>query len=259
MSERVEWRVFGALRCVNAVDGQPLGRPLHVFSDTMSFTRNRTGLDVVTHAVGLDAYAEAFSDPVPALAPVDFTGWVEDPAGEFQTRAFSIRLPRVAQRNVADSVFDPVEIALLPAVTAPVAGTWAVLRLTVFRAGNVPFPRVLIRATPAGGTPVFSLTDDHGDALVAFAGLPHFRVGTPLTRDTVATLEFIPFPAEPAPPRGTLATTARRLPGTFLDWTTFRATPGHTARLALIGPGQPSIAQAVSPGTACRLTVFVTP
>lgn len=259
MSERVEWRVFGALRCVNAVDGQPIGRAQHVFSDTLSFTRNRTGLAVITHAVGLDAYAGDVDELLPAPVPADFTGWVEDPAGEFQTRAFRIRLPRIVQQNVADSVFEPVEIALLPAVTAPVAGSWAVLRVSVYRAANVPFPRVLIRATPAGGTPVFSLSDEHGDALVAFAGLPHFRVGTPVIRDTSATLEFIPLPAEPASPRGTLATAARRLPGTFLDWTALRATPGHDVRLALNDPGQPSISQAVSPGTARRLTVFVTP
>lgn len=250
MSERIDRRVLGAVQAVDVAGRRPIARELHVVSETLRFTRNQSGLHVVTNAPGFEAYTGVFDQSVlPVVPPREFFVRVEDPAGEFHPREIPITLPRdttPVARGVpppTGSLFAVEEIELLPTILASVASSDAVLFVRALRAPNGPaFAGLLVRANGPGGIVGWGMTDADGEALVAVPGLPHFReTGGTLTDRTTLTLAFI---AMAPPPAG-------RLP----NWRDSAMTPGNSATLA---GGQPPSVDA-APGREFRLTAIVTP
>ena len=70
--ERVEHRVLGALRCIDASTRATVDTPLQVDIAQAGVRRNRSGLYVITSAVALAEHEAAFEHPpnTPALGSV---------------------------------------------------------------------------------------------------------------------------------------------------------------------------------------------
>lgn len=215
MKERLDQRVLGAVRWVDHLTGRPIRRALDVRSEQARFRRNASDLSVLWNAARFERYTATVYPPLPGpeptlpAPPVRITGTVNDPLGEYLPRAFSLDLPRnagTAQPRPADSVFRPVDVALLPGPAARLNPGWAELRLTLRRAGdNALFPNVLARARGdlgdgAGGRLLgVGMSDARGEALVVLTSLPLYQPdpgnGRIVPTELDLTLELVPPPA----------------------------------------------------------------
>jgi hypothetical protein len=211
MKERLDNRVLGAVRWLDAVTERPIAQPLAVASSDLRFVRNRSGLSVIVSAAGLGAYEACLdlnslspADVVPDLS-LDLTAAVSDPTGRYLPRRFSLKLPRTAQpprlpngRRPADSLFEPVSISLLPSPLAEVATGWAQVRVTARTAAGGPLKNLFLRVVATAGNAILGrgMTDARGEGLVIVPGLKLFAPGnTPeevTTRETEVRLEAIP-------------------------------------------------------------------
>lgn len=237
MKERLERRVLGAVRWVDAVTGHSVTQPLAIDAPDLRLVRNGAGLEVVTHARGLETHESGFDletlppdQQVPELS-IELEGAVRDPAERYLPRRFTLRLPRVASpvrlangRRPANSLFDPVEIGLLPGPSAPVAASWTQIRVSARDAGGQPLPDLYLRLVTSDGSAVLGrgMTDRRGEGLVMVAGLKLFAPGdTPqevTTSRTLARLEAVVPGAGPRP----------------VDWTALDGQPATAAnRLAI--------------------------
>lgn len=235
MNELVESRVLGALRWIDAVTETPITRPLTVTGAGLRFTRNLSGLTVITHANGLEAYTRTFE--LAALAPahvvpngsLTVTADVVDPLGSYLPRRFSIELPRDPSpdllapdgRRPVGSLFTPHQVALLPAPAARLPAGCAEVRVLIRTPAGQGIRNALARviATNGGALLGCGLADGRGEVLVAVPGLKHFAPGATeeevVSVVTEARLEIILPPAD----------------ATIVDWTVLRTTavaPGHT-------------------------------
>jgi hypothetical protein len=204
VKERVEQRVLGAIRWTDAVTQSVIAHPLRVRSAKASFTRNLSGLSVIIAATGLEKYTETFVLPTPPAAdvepavPIDLEGTVEDPSGRYLPRAFNVKLPRRATKDVADSLFVPIDLQLLPTPQAKIPAGWAQVRVTVKKATGEDFPNVLVRVVAKADNRVLGhgMSDARGDALVGIPGLPLFQPSAAddeiVTSETAAGVEFVP-------------------------------------------------------------------
>jgi hypothetical protein len=176
--ERVEWRVLGALRPVDAATGVPIARPLRIEAPGAIITRNRSGLYVIRRWNALAAHESEFLAPPAAPAPGSLVLElrVTDDAGEHLPIAATVRLPRVADAPGAlspESLFRPHDIAMYPSAAAPVGENWAVLRASVTASGNGDvLGGALVRVIANGNVLARGLTDWRGEALVAVVGVP---------------------------------------------------------------------------------------
>jgi len=182
--ERVERRVLGAVRFLDATTRLPVRSSLRVAGEGVRLVRNLQGLFVVQEAPGLAAHVEAFlaPPPHPALGGLRVELAVSDPGSRYLPRALSLRLPRdpdPAQAEEDDSLFRPVDALLYPAPAASVAPGWAVVRATVVRAGTgEPLAGALLRVVRKSDGEVLARAqsewrdDVRGEALVAVAGVP---------------------------------------------------------------------------------------
>jgi hypothetical protein len=206
--ERVEQRVLGAVRFMDAASRTPIARRMQLDAADLHFTQGARHLAIIARAKGFDAYVERFEPPLPAIAATSFVATVHDPVGQYLPRRFSIVLPRTpatAAPLAATSVFRPLEVALLPAATAPIATSWAEARITVRDvAGNALRPNVLVRALGPAALPVperqfgVGMTDARGEALVAMPSVPLFRTsnggGAVMTAEIPIRIELVPLP-----------------------------------------------------------------
>jgi len=177
--ERVEQRVLGAIRCIDATALVPLTLPLTVTGAGASFLRNRSGLYVIHEWTGLAAHATVF-DAAPALPavgeapPLDLS--ITEPSGHYLPRRIRLALPRdpnPANAAAANSLFRPVDIPMYPSPHAAVGANWTVLRVTVTAAaGGDLLGGALLRVTANGAVLARGLTDWRGEALVPVAGVP---------------------------------------------------------------------------------------
>lgn len=176
--ERVEWRVLGALRFVDATTGVPVERALRVDAPGASLVRNRSGLYVILHWDALAAHESEFLAPpaIPAPGSQMLSLSVTDPAGGYLSVAAQIRLPRVsdpAQAAAADSLFQPAVVPLYPSTSAPVGANWAVLRVSLTEtASGDALGGALLRVRFNGTVLARGLTDWRGEALVPVVGVP---------------------------------------------------------------------------------------
>jgi hypothetical protein len=214
--ERVDRRVLGAVRLVDAVTGRPILRPLSVAADGSRFLRNRAGLYVIREAPGLDAHVTEFQTPPAAPAP-GAAGIerlrIDDPLGQYLPRLARVPLPRAPLPAAGEpDLFQPEDVAMLPAPAASPRLDWGGWRARVLLAADEsPFPGALLALDWASPTGVLfrarGLSDARGEALVPVAGLPVSRPGQgpnapPLVDETVVTLSVFaraerPWPVDP--------------------------------------------------------------
>jgi len=176
--DRIEWRVLGAVRLVDATTGAPIERALRVVAPEASLARNRSGLYVIRRWSALQDHEGNFSAPpsVPAPGSQTLSLSVTDPNGGYLPVVAQVRLPRVsdpAQATAADSLFQPAEVPLYPSASAPTGPNWAVLRasLTEATSGDA-LGGALLRVEFNGGVLARGLSDWRGEALVPVVGVP---------------------------------------------------------------------------------------
>jgi hypothetical protein len=177
--ERVEQRVLGAIRCIDAATGMPIAAALKVVgTPDAEIFRNRSGLYVISRYDPLAAHNDAFTAPpaLPALASVVLSLTVRDPAGIYLARTAEIRLPRDPRPENAgtpESLFNPVDIELYRSPAAPLGANWVALRvsLTEQDSGDA-LGGALLRVRSNGRTLARGLSDWRGEALVPVVGVP---------------------------------------------------------------------------------------
>ena len=188
--ERIDTRVLGALRCIDAATRAQVDTPLDVRIEGATVRRNRSGLYVIVRAEALPALPElpglaalaaheaAFDNPpaTPAVGEVTLALTVTDPAGRYLPRRAAVALPRDPQPGHAaspDSLFRPVELPLYPSAIAPTGMNWSVLRLSVHETGSLDaLGGALLLARAGGKVLARALTDWRGEALLPVPGVP---------------------------------------------------------------------------------------
>lgn len=177
--ERIESRVLGALRPVDATTGATVRAALDVHADGARLVRNRSGLYVIHAWPPLAAHAAAFAapPPVPAPASLALEVVVRDPAGRYLPRRARIALPRDPDAAGAASLFAPVVVPLYPSPTGALGTNWCALRVRVAAAAGDGTPGdalggALLRVVAGGTVRARGLSDWRGEALVVVAGVP---------------------------------------------------------------------------------------
>lgn len=214
--ERLDRRVLGAVRLIDAVTGRPIARPLTVAADGSRFLRNRESLYVIREATGLAAHLTEFdhppSVPAPGTAPIERLR-IEDPLGQYLPRLARIRLPRAPIPAAGEPpLFEPEDVTMLVAPSASPRLDWSGWRAHVQRSDDgspVRGALVVLDWVNANGTAFRArgLSDERGEALVPVAGLPASRPGVepgdgPVTDETPVTLSVFaradqPWPVDP--------------------------------------------------------------
>jgi hypothetical protein len=172
-------RVFGALRPVAAPTGAAIRGALEVSAPNVRFLRNRRGLFVFERVPGLETQEDAATVSNQGLVPIPITVSLRDPTQQYLARRVTVVLPRdpsPATPLPADSVFSPIDVVLYPSPLASIEPGWAVLRVSVRRAGaGTGLPSAYLRVRRAGGggeVLARGFTDARGEALVPVAGIP---------------------------------------------------------------------------------------
>jgi hypothetical protein len=229
MKERLDNRILGAVRWIDAVTLAPIPLPLVARGTQLRFTRNLTGLSVITHADGLETYARTLK--LDDLAPADIvatgslarSGEVEDPSGTYLPARFTLNLPRNPSPDLLppnntrppDSLFAPIDVALLPSPSARIAPGFAQVRVLILDNNAAPVRNALARVLATSNNTLLGcgLSDSRGETLVAIPGLKHFAPGA--TEDEVVSVETEARLEIILPPPGE----------TVVDWTTLRSAP----------------------------------
>lgn len=177
LRERVETRVLGALRCIDAVTGTPVGRPMEISAPDADIVINRSGLHVIRRAGALAAHEASFETPpaLPAVGSVALPLTIIDPLGIYLPRRLTLALPRdpdPAHSGAADSLFRPADLPLYPSPTAPLAANWAALRISVVATTGDSLGGALLRIRRGASVLARGLSDWRGEALVPVAGVP---------------------------------------------------------------------------------------
>jgi hypothetical protein len=182
--EDVERRVWVALRPIDAVSRMPLDAALRVHGAGQRWLGNRTGL-LVLHELSEPAaqrgefedYEDSFPAPT-AVAAVTIRATLEDPQGRYLARTVAITLPRsdVAAVGVLPPLFEPIDVPMYPAPSAPLAAPWAALRVRAERGGQ-PAGGCAITVHEVGDTTALlgrGQSDARGEAVIAVPGVPLF-------------------------------------------------------------------------------------
>jgi hypothetical protein len=178
LRERIDQRVLGAIRCIDATTLAPIDDPLLVAADGVHLSRNRTGLYVIRSWTVLAAHQETFEAPpaAPTLFSESLVLEIRDPGGRYLARRVAITLPRDPDpANVAQpgSLFRALDVPMYPSSSAPLGANWVELRATVREtATGDALGGALLRVVSAAGVLARGLTDWRGEALVPVAGVP---------------------------------------------------------------------------------------
>ncbi len=183
--ERVDTRVLGALRFVDAGTGTDIVTPLtlRALEGSARFVRNRSGLHVIAQWSALAAHGASFTEPpaTPAVASLPLPIAVRDETGRYLPRRVSVALPRDADpAHAADagSLFRPLTVPLYAASASTTGANWSVLRATVREAATGDaLGGALLRVRRNGTVMARGLTDGRGEALVPLVGVPRQTVG----------------------------------------------------------------------------------
>lgn len=182
--EDVERRVWCALRPIDAVTRLPIDAPLRVHGPGQTWRPNRVGLTVL-HALAEPAaqrdefieYEDTFPAPT-AVGAVTIRATIEDPAGRYLARLVGIALPRAdtAAPGVLPPLFEPIDVPMYPAPSAPLAAPWAILRVHVERGGQPAAGCVITVHEPGDESAVLGRgqSDARGESVVAVPGVPVF-------------------------------------------------------------------------------------
>lgn len=256
-----ERRILGAFRMVSATTGTSVDSDFAVDAGPLNVLRNRSGVFVVRDGPGMHdltlrsdieigiavlkpfnlsgkspAPAAADSAPAPGMpattAPTqqEFALTISDRRSSYLPRRFKLKLPR---KNVTasdpDSIFNAVKVQLYPAAAAQVAQSWAVVRVSVVKAGDparTGLPWSLVQVKKKSDNTVLStgMSDERGEALVSVVGLPALSAnggsGTLLSSDVDvdvaaffdpanSTQDFVPDPDELIAKLGTMKTASQ--------------------------------------------------
>jgi hypothetical protein len=216
--EDVERRVWAALRPVDAVSRRPLDVLLRVHGSGQRWRRNLSGL-LVLHELSepaarraeFDEYEATFSAPTAIAPPAAIRATIDDPRGRYLARAVTIELPRSDAGTGLPPLFEPIDVPMYPAASAPLAAPWSVVRVHAER-GGLPAGGCVITVHEVGDeTQVLGRgqSDARGEAVVAVPGVPLFiPSGGPdafvREREVEATAVFEPAAGGP-PDTDTLA------------------------------------------------------
>ena len=177
--ERIEWRVLGAWRCIDAATGMPISEPLEVVAPTqVQIIRNRSGLYVVNRHGPLADHSTAFTAPptTPPAGHLTLAVTLHDPSGFYLARTATIALPRDARpenSSNADSLFNPVDVELYRSAAAPLGANWVALRVALSEQASADaLGGALMRVRSNGRTLARGLSDWRGEALVPVVGVP---------------------------------------------------------------------------------------
>jgi hypothetical protein len=176
--ERVERRVLGALRFVDASTLAPIDDPLVVEAPGARLVRNDGGLYVIRRWTRLAAHEDAFDEPpgTPAIGSESLPIDVRDPSGRYLARRVALALPRdpdPANAGAAGSLFRAVDVPMYPSASAPVSANWVELRVTVRDAASGDaLGGALLRVVAGSRVLARGLTDWRGEALVPVIGVP---------------------------------------------------------------------------------------
>jgi hypothetical protein len=199
--ERLEHRVLGALRCVDATTQAPLEQPFTFEAEGVRLLRNLGGLLVIREWAPLAAHAAAFETPpdAPAIGSRSLELTVRDPSGRYLPRRVRTALPRDPRPERAaepDSLFRPIDIPMYPSPSLPLGANWVELRVTVTEtASGDALGGALLRLVSEGRVLARGLTDWRGEALVPVAGVPvttwSTEPGAVVVTEIPATLESV--------------------------------------------------------------------
>lgn len=201
--ERLESRVLGALRCVDAATRAAIEPPLRVSADGARIRRNGSGLYVLVQADALAAHEAAFDAPpaLPAPGTVTLAIEVSDPSMRYLPRLVSLSLPRdpAPDAPAAQSLFTPVELPMYPSPAGTTGVNWSLLRVTVRDDGGQALGGALLIVRSGGQVLARGLSDGRGEALVAVPGVPvttwSDAPGAVITSTIDAALEVVFDPA----------------------------------------------------------------
>jgi hypothetical protein len=176
--ERVDRRVLGALRCVDATTLMPIDEPLTVAATGARLLRNHSGFYVIQGWTRLAPHEDEFEapPPEPAAGSESLVLQVIDPSGRYLSRRVAIALPRdptPANLALPGSLFRPVDVPMYPAPSAPTGANWVELRAAVREtATGDALGGVLLRVVSGGSVLARGMTDWRGEAYVPVAGVP---------------------------------------------------------------------------------------
>src|SRR5271157_5611555 len=179
MPDVLERRILGAFRMVSAMTATSIDGDFALDTGELDVLRNRSGIYVVRDAPGmheLTLKSEALGVTIPAQQQFELT--VRDDSRVYLPRRFKLNLPRkIAPASDPDSVMNAVPVQLYPTAAAPTTQSWALLRVSVIKAGGaanngLPWSLVEVRQKSDGTLLKTGITDARGEALVAVLGLP---------------------------------------------------------------------------------------
>ncbi len=183
MTESIDHRYLGALKCVDRATGFHLSQHMRLESDDLSFLRNRSNIYVIKKAAGLEQYNDAFehTPTIPAIGSIAFNVEISDPKRDYLPRTLAIDLPRDARPINLDndnSLFKAVDVQLYASPNAKIMANWSTVRVSVMRThatlGVQPVAAALLRVVRDSDDEILSsgLSDQRGEALVVVPGVP---------------------------------------------------------------------------------------
>ena len=227
MNESVDRRILGAFVCVDAITGASVVNPMTVTSPQWRVKPNRSGIYVIFDGPGFRPLTTQFlPDASWPQAPTSFEVTLQDPSRRYLPRRAMVKAPlkvpaiassatasatnpaAVAALQDSTSVFDPQEVPLYPAPSAPVGPGWAVIHVSVTGASGAGLPWAVLQFTRGDTSAVTTCqADASGEALLAVPGIPISAVqtsatttGGPVTSTTIAVTVTAYFdPAIPTP------------------------------------------------------------
>jgi hypothetical protein len=176
--ERIESRVLGAVRFVDAATGTAVDAPLQLAAPAgTQIIRNRSGLYVISRHLALAAHDEAFAEApaAPAVGAVEVTLTVHDASGVYLSRTLTLALPRDPRPDHADeagSLFRAIDVELYRSAIGACGVNWASLRvsLTDTDSGDA-LGGALLRVVSNDTVLARGVTDWRGEALVPVVGI----------------------------------------------------------------------------------------
>lgn len=145
----IQQRALAGIRFVDVATDAPVRVPLVVRSvpsgRRVVIHPNRRNIHVLTAAEGFEEYAAGFED-IPGVSEVPIEMEVRDPSGIYLPREFTVTIPRDADPNAQDSVFEPVSVRLFRSPRASRSQNWALIRVRLEHGPDRdPVPAALLR------------------------------------------------------------------------------------------------------------------
>jgi hypothetical protein len=209
--EVVSRRILASFVCIDAITGNSVRRPMTVSANGWRIAPNHSGTYIVYDGPGLRNLTTQFvpQGAWPPASTLEVT--LQDPLRNYLPRKVKINAPQsvpvipaapvgstsnpaaLAALSDPTTIFCAQSVNMFPAPSAPVATTWAVLRVSVQRAAapfaGVPWTVVRVVRTSDSAVLAVGQTDSNGEALLAVIG-PTTQTNTsgtgPITLPTTA-------------------------------------------------------------------------